>query len=238
MTTVKPKIFILHHAGGNCYSYQFLVPHLSDKFDVELLELPGRGRRMKEKLIYTEKEAVQDYVNQISSKVNGAPFMIYGHSMGALLSPAIIRDLSAIDLHPVCLVVTGSQGFLPPDEPKKYSFSKEELIADLRRMGGVPDNFLDNKALFDFFEPVMRADFETLDLYDWDANPPYISTPIHAIMGDKEKFSAGIGNWKRYTSGDFHSEIAEGGHFFVFDIPVKLADTIKQCYDRYMVHED
>ncbi len=238
MTTDKPKIFILHHAGGNAYSYQFLLPHLSDSFDVELLELPGRGKRLKEKLLYTEKEAVQDYVDQISRKAGDEPFMMYGHSMGALLSPAIIRDLNAIGRSPVCLVVSGSQGFLLPEEPRKYSFSKEELVADLRRMGGVPDAFLENKALFDFFEPVMRADFETLDLHDWHANPPHIHTPIYAVMGDKEKYASGIGNWKKYTDGDFNSEIVEGGHFFIFDIPVKLAAIIKQCYDRYLVHKD
>jgi external thioesterase TEII len=237
MSTQKPKLFILHHAGGNVYSYQFLLPHLSDVFDVEMLELPGRGRRMKERLVYTFDAAVADYVQQIESIAGETPFMIYGHSMGALLSPTIIRELHTRGLAPFALLATGSQGRLMPEDPQKYNLSKEDLVADLRRMGGVPETFLENKALFDFFEPIMRADFELLDLHDWEADIPVVETPIYAVMGDAEKYAGAINTWQRYTTGEFRSEIVPGGHFFIFDIPVKLADIIKECYDRYMVHK-
>jgi external thioesterase TEII len=45
----KPQLFLLHFAGGSCYSFQFMLPYLKD-FNVLPIELPGRGRRIKESL--------------------------------------------------------------------------------------------------------------------------------------------------------------------------------------------
>ena len=61
----KTQLFLLHFAGGSCYSFDFLNDTLSKKFECHALELPGRGKRNQEKLLLHKEEAIQDYCDQI-----------------------------------------------------------------------------------------------------------------------------------------------------------------------------
>ncbi len=46
----KTQLFLLHFAGGNYYSFRFMFPQLNE-FEIIPVELPGRGKRMKENLL-------------------------------------------------------------------------------------------------------------------------------------------------------------------------------------------
>ena len=52
---LKPQLFLLHFAGGNKYSFNFLKKYLESAFELVSIELPGRGDRMSEKLITDKK---------------------------------------------------------------------------------------------------------------------------------------------------------------------------------------
>src|ERR1043166_8245649 len=81
----KPQLFLLHFAGGNCYSFQFMMPLLRD-FEVVSLELPGRGKRINEPLVTNFDLAANDILRQLRQKLASSSFLIYGHSMGAYLA--------------------------------------------------------------------------------------------------------------------------------------------------------
>ena len=76
----KPQLFLLHFAGGNCYSFQFMIPLLNN-FSVIPLELAGRGARINEPLKRNLYSAAQDIKNQILNKLDGSNFIIYGHGI-------------------------------------------------------------------------------------------------------------------------------------------------------------
>ena len=76
------QLFLLHFAGGSCYSFDFLKQHLDSRFEFIPLELPGRGRRTNENLLNNKEKAINDYLAQIKLIRNGEPYVIYGHSMG------------------------------------------------------------------------------------------------------------------------------------------------------------
>ena len=60
-----PQLFILHYAGGNVYSFNFLKKYVEPYFEVISVELPGRGRRMSEGLIKDKGEAIRDQLKEI-----------------------------------------------------------------------------------------------------------------------------------------------------------------------------
>ena len=235
--TIKPQLFLLHFGGGNCYSYQFMRLELEKYFQFIPLELPGRGKRFGEELLFSNKQAVIDYLKQIRSMRNRAPYMIYGHSMGATLGLEVVYELEQLGDSPRGLVVTGNAGPNVKSKTRKtlYLLNDFELKEELRAMGGVPEEVLENEELFNFFSPILRADFEVLEKVDNNPIGRIINTPIVAAMGDLEETSVNIENWKNYTRGEFKFKVFKGNHFFIHDNSVELTKLIAQGYDRSLL---
>ncbi len=97
------------------YSFNTITPRLKH-LEVIPLELPGRGRRMHEELLKDFDLAAKDLYGQVVPKLNGAPFLIYGHSMGAYLGLRVTRMLEEAGHPPAYLIVSGNPG---PGVPRK-----------------------------------------------------------------------------------------------------------------------
>ena len=115
---------------------------------------------------------------------------------------------------------------------KRYLMTDEDFKEELRKLGGIPEELLQNDDLYKFFSPILRADFEVLEgdeeLLEKDI---IIRTPIYAIMGTDEEGQEKITNWNRFTSGSFHFETLKGDHFFINDHPQKLAHIFKTAME-------
>ncbi len=230
-----PRIFMIHFAGGSFYSYDFLKPYLKN-FEIIPLELPGRGKRISENLITDFNLAAKDIYRQVKSFFQSNNyFMIYGHSMGAYLALKLTAMLSNERIYPVALIVSGNIGPQKFDENvcRRFQLEGELFLNSLRELGGIPDEILENYEAFNFFEPVLRSDFEVAErvtLEDFDI----VNVPIAAIMGDKEDKVNQINNWKRFTTSSCRLYTLPGGHFFIYDNPNALAKIIKASFTSYL----
>lgn len=224
----RPQLFLLHFAGGNCYSFQFMVPLLRE-FEVISLELPGRGKRMKEDLVRDFDSAAADLFQQLLPKITSPKFFLYGHSMGAYLALRLTNMLEKAGKFPACVVVSGNAGPGIEDEGKKrYLMDADEFKEELKTIGGVPDELLENEELFSFFEPVLRADFQIAEVNGMENEPP-IQAPLYAMMGSEEEKVAEISNWGRFTKNAFKYEVLPGNHFFIHKHPQRIAAVLKEC---------
>lgn len=235
MRMLKDQIFLLHYAGGNSYSYQFMLPYLS-AFEPICLELPGRGKRMNEELIRDYNSALNDIYQQVTNHRNGKNFIIYGHSMGARLGLSLTKKLEDDNDSPSALFVTGNAGpsIALPDK-KRHLMPRKEFILSLEKLGGIPKSLLENKDLFDFFEPILRADFEILETSTPEIDT-LVKTPICAVMGTNETHVSSIEMWKKHTSSSFRHETLSGNHFFIHDHPLRLSELIKSSCDVLLVY--
>ncbi|MGB8191596.1 MAG: alpha/beta fold hydrolase [Chitinophagaceae bacterium] len=226
----KPQLFLLHFAGGNCYSFQFLMPGLRE-FEVIALELPGRGKRMGEPLLKDFDSAAKDIFRQLSAKITSPEFMIYGHSMGAYLTLRVANMLEKTGKSPACIIVSGNAGpgLSERNEKKRYLMETPDLKEELKKIGGVPTELLEHEELFGFFEPILRADFEVAENNGLDDEPP-VNVPLYAMMGSEEEEVEEIANWSRYTTSTFKSEVLQGDHFFINKHPKRIAEIMKECY--------
>lgn len=228
----KIQVFLLHFAGGNCYSFQFLKPFFPSNLEFYPLELPGRGKRMNEQLLSEESYAIMDYVDQIRSRRNTGPYIIYGHSMGASLGLRVTRRLEELGENPpLKLIVSGNAGPGTGDKKCRSEMEEEELKKELRILGGVPEELLETPELFDFFSPIMRADFKLLEQSRELSSDFRISAPIIALMGDEEETHEQIENWGKFTSGNFEYHLLKGNHFFIHDHPAEIMNVIKNGHD-------
>jgi external thioesterase TEII len=227
---VKPQLFMLHFAGGNCHSFQFMAPFLKN-FDTVCLELPGRGRRINEELLSDFDSAATDLFNELIAKLKPGPFMLYGHSMGAYLALRVCNMLEKKGRMPVHLMVSGNAGPGKYAERNIYRLPHDEFFIELKKLGGVPDEFTESAELLEFFEPILRADFEIAEENGLE-NEPAVAAPLTALMGTEEEKTDEISNWGRFTRSAFNHELLEGGHFFIHHHAEKIAAIFRHCMDR------
>ena len=224
-----PQLFMFHFAGGNCNSFNFLNPHLKD-FSIETIELPGRGMRSDEILLTNFNLAALDLYKQLKEKLVSKEIVLYGHSMGALFALKITKMLEMDNIKPLYTVVSGNPGPGIKTNEGMYTLNDVEFIAQIKELGGLPSEFLENQELLDYFIPILRADFELCEKNDLDSKST-VDTPIYSLMGDLEKHSKSIHNWSKYTNSSFKYEIQSGNHFFIYNSPEHISKIITNCYN-------
>lgn len=225
----KIKIIALPYAGGNKYSYKGLQSKLDGRFQLITIELPGRGARIAEPLLTNVQSIIEDLLIQIRPHLN-TPFIIYGHSMGGLLGNLLIQQLNAKGLPlPLLFMASGCSG------PQASNYSKNRhklpdtaLIKELEKLGGFPNEVLKSKELMAFILPILRADFQALDCYQYQKKAPY-NVPIYALAGTTEAITdKQLEAWLAETSQTCTYRRLPGNHFFILQHFDKLAKIIQQ----------
>src|SRR5699024_1805600 len=145
----------------------------------------------------------QDLLSQILSRINSNPFILYGNSMGAYLGYFIVKALEELNKQPLCFIATGNPGPNIKEHKKRYDLPKEQFIKVLKKLGGSADEILNDDELFNFFEPVLRADFEILERECQTPKLHKIATPIYACMGTEEEHNDQIDSWRNHTISQF-----------------------------------
>lgn len=219
----KPKItlYCLPFAGGNSYSYRNFPAHVDNAIKMKPLELPGRMRRIKEPLL-TDAEAIADDVfAQVLQDDLTQPYAIYGHSMGGLLGYLLTKRLLQNNCQaPKHLFFSGRNApSFVMEEPKKSQLPTKEFIAMLKEFGGAPQEVLEDPQLMDFFEPILRTDFQAIENYKYQPMSKAFDIPITLLFAthDREITEAGILAWQQETTQPLNLKKFEGGHFFIFD---------------------
>lgn len=225
----KKQLFLLHFAGGSVYSFEFLKSNSID-FEMIPFELPGRGKRMKEKLLTSFKEAVDDMYSQIVEKLDGSPFIVYGHSLGSSIGLGVTELLEKNNTPPLCLIVSGNAGPGQAPATKRSDLERNDFIAMLNELGGLPEELLRSEPLLDFVLPILRADFKIVEENFYLQNT-IIQSPIVAVMGNSEKYVDKINNWKNHTVSEFTSFILKGNHFFIHDNADKLIEIFQMSFN-------
>jgi medium-chain acyl-[acyl-carrier-protein] hydrolase len=225
------KVFFIPFAGGSSYSYNLFRKYSSLELELIPIELPGRGTRIAEPLITDAHELVTDIFNKICNKLNEA-YIIYGHSMGALLAFLLVRKIVNSSLpKPLHLIVTGSKAPSVRDATKRHLLPEEEFILELKRLGGSPDELLRDRGLLNFFIPILRADFEATETYLHKVEPAF-DIPITVAIGKDEEitFEEALA-WERETKASVKIRQFPGKHFFIFDWPAEIAALLSEAIE-------
>jgi surfactin synthase thioesterase subunit len=224
----KPQLFLLHYAGGDKNSFRPLIENLQPFFQIEVPELPGRGDRMAEPFYKNKQEAVADLLAQIKKRrQKDIPYLIYGHSMGAVLGFEICYAMEKYGDAPEHFIPTGYPGPKIKNKLPIAGLPRTEFFAEVRKLGGLSDEVMEIEELLDFFEPMLRADFSLLENKENILFDEKIQTPIYAVMGNNEQYALNIRNWANYTHSGCECQIVNGNHFFINQNFNYLAQVIK-----------
>ncbi|MCC7498962.1 MAG: glycosyltransferase [Bryobacterales bacterium] len=213
----KLRLFCFPHAGGGAAAIRGWRPALAaEAFTVPVM-LPGRESRIQEAPVDDLHQLVELIGSAMESHLR-QPYAFFGHSMGAAIAFELIRLFRAHHLPlPRALFVSAARapqfrsGWTPPPEP-----GDEELIAQLRRLDGVPAEALNEPQALKLLLPPLRADTRLYRRYVYTPAEP-LDLPVFAYGGraDPNVAPHHLEAWREQTRGRFYSRQFQGGHFYL-----------------------
>src|SRR5262245_44114205 len=105
--SARLRLYCLPYAGSGAAVYRPWAALLPSTIDLRLVQLPGREARLREPA-YTRMDAlIEALAPAVASEID-RPYVLFGHSMGALVVFELARALRRLDLpSPTCLFVSG-----------------------------------------------------------------------------------------------------------------------------------
>jgi medium-chain acyl-[acyl-carrier-protein] hydrolase len=211
------RVFCFPGAGGSAGLFLGWQRQCPSGAQIWPVELPGRGKRMREPLSRDLMATAQAAAEGLLAHL-GSSFALFGHSMGALISLEVARILEKEALRaPRCVVLAAAPA--PPFAALRrriHDLPDEELIAELRAINGTPVELLEDEEAMDVLMPIIRADLEMV--YNHTSRPsPRLQCPVAVFGGDCDSLVHvdHLRAWQEYTSGPFYLRILHGGHFFI-----------------------
>ncbi|WP_299247155.1 thioesterase domain-containing protein [uncultured Aquimarina sp.] len=230
----KHKIVAFPFAGGNEFSFQSIEKFIPSQFEWITLELPGRGARFAEDLLYTTEDAVDDLFSQLEPLILEGSYMLYGHSMGSLLVYELSKRLVKSNMPlPFCIYVTGRGGPSKSEKEKLADLPFDLFWKKVSEMGGLPKQFLENNDLLKLYYPILKSDFKMIESYNYQKLESPLPIPIYVCMGTEEigenrdKVSiAQVRDWDNESKFSVIPEFLKGDHFFILEHPEVIAKKI------------
>lgn len=186
--------------------------------------------RLHEDAITELPVLVKVLANELSPYLH-QPYYFFGHSMGALLSYEVTRNLAKKGKPlPKHLFVSGYHApQLPGPNPPIHHLPDNDFINKLAKMNGTPSELLANREFLDLFLPSLRADFKMCETYSYIEGPE-LTCPITVFGGkhDPEASEEMLAAWEMQTSGGFAMQMFEGDHFYLHHHEQMLVERIMQ----------
>ncbi|HEX8145860.1 MAG TPA: alpha/beta fold hydrolase [Pyrinomonadaceae bacterium] len=229
------RLFCFPYAGGAARVYRSWAEHLPDGVELCLVELPGRGTRMWEPRL-TSILSVAEALEPTLLAALDRPFAFFGHSMGAVTAFEVARRLRRRHgRQPAHLFVSGSAApHLPRIHPVTYDLPEDEFIEHLVSLNGTPREVHENASLMELLLPLLRADFQAVQTYAWQEEPP-LSCPVHAFGGleDANVSRERLAAWREQTTASFSLRMFPGDHFFINTSGPVLLEVLSSELRRY-----
>ena len=221
------RLLCLPHAGGNAYSFRPLAQRLPPRWQIVGIDPPGHGTNVTEPL--HEFEDLVGYLLANLAPHFIPPFVLYGHSLGGLAAFRMAQCLQETGPAPSALIVSGS---LPPhlqNEERNHWFemSDREVIEDLERMQGLPEELLHNESFMEYLLPVIKADSRLLSTFQ-----PIDTTPLQTpmlVFGGRQDAEVPIEKLEEWTQVGprVQTQVLNGAHMFLHTEEAALAEQLE-----------
>lgn len=226
-TDPRLRLFCFPYAGGSSRIFQNWPKLVPDSIEVCPLQYPGRGNRLREQPFNSITALAADVTKSLLPLFD-IPFAFFGHSMGATVAFEVARKLRrANKTLPIHLFVSGCNAPHLPKDELFYNLPEPEFIHELRLLKGTPAEVLEHPELMELLMPMLRADFEAVQTYDYVPEAP-LSCPISAYGGseDEEVPEVSLNAWREHTAGPFTLKIFSGDHFYLQTSEALLTSTL------------
>lgn len=230
------RLFCFPYAGGGASIFRSWLHGLPSEVEVLPIQLPGRENRLKEPLFDQFTPLLEALVEALHPYFT-VPFAFFGHSMGALVSFELARQLRRkYGLLPLHLFASA---YRAPQTPIMgqilHTLPEPALVQKLLQLNGTKREILENEELRQFLLPILRADFAVCETYQYVPEEP-LSCPITTFGGlqDTRVNRFELAAWREQTSSRFTQRMLPGDHFFLQSTRASLLQIIGQELVSYL----
>ncbi|MCM3885320.1 alpha/beta fold hydrolase [Frankia sp. R82] len=220
-------LVLLHHAGGSAQIFSELIRVLPTWVEPVLLELPGRGRRWRERPLHTATDAVNDLADQLTRLGTSGEIAIFGHSMGAYLGLALAARL---EHGPVRCSTLFASANVPPDHARPLFTgdplvaSDDEILASADRFGGLVPEVLAHPQLRQRTAALLRKDFAVCDSFVRTLRHTRTASRLVVFCGLEDPLChCKLDAWRLASTADTEIVTLPGDHFYLVDHAEKVS---------------
>ncbi|MFK4089489.1 thioesterase II family protein [Kribbella sp. NPDC020789] len=210
------RLFCFSYAGSGASIFRGWTDGLPDEVDVWAAQLPGRETRVGEQPLRRMGPVIDALYDAIRPQLD-LPYVLFGHSMGALVAFELARRLrSAGDPEPAHLFLAAFRAPQLANPNIKIYHLPDEVLKTVLLKEGTPQQVLENDELMRALLPTLRADFELCDTYEYGAEPP-LRMPV-SVFGGHQDVRVGRSDlepWRDQAAGPFRLAMIPGSHFFL-----------------------
>ncbi|MFT2018697.1 thioesterase II family protein [Streptomyces sp. 796.1] len=225
-------VVLLHHSGGSAQVFDPLVRALPEQVDAHALELPGRGRRWREKPAVSALEAVEHLAGQVTEAGITGEFSIFGHSMGAYLGLLLASHFESISGGAYCGTLfasanAGPLGASPLFGGDPREAGDQEVLDTAARFGGLSPQILEHEQLRERTAELLRADFSVCDSFVRMHRNTVTESRIVVCHGTDDVFTAEqLDRWRLSTTASSEIVSFAGDHFYLTDHAAEVAGAV------------
>lgn len=226
------RLFCFPYAGGGASLFRPWSDALLPEVEVCSVQPPGREHRLAEPP-YIQVDSLVQALAEVIYPYLDRPFAFFGHSMGAMISFELARQLRRMyDRHPLRLYLASHRApHLPSPSTTNIILHHlpSEMFKSVLRFEGTPEQILQNDELMQALLPTLRADFELCDNYQYRDEPP-LECPLSIFGGldDTRINTASFDAWREHTSTTCSLRMFPGSHFFLHTAQYLLLAAIAQ----------
>lgn len=222
------RFFLFPYAGGGPSVFNKWSNEFPSNIEIQIVHYPGRGSRSTETAINSLPVLIEKLSQAIQPLLDKS-FVFFGHSLGGLIAFELAKRLRTNELSQPKIIFISSCGApqIPDPNPSIHTFPENEFINSLNKMNGIPQEILKNQELMNLILPILRADFELVETYEYISDEP-LDCPIIAIGGlDDERISRErLEGWAAHTRVRFNSLYFPGNHFFINSAKGAVIETV------------
>lgn len=211
------RLFCFAHAGGGAAVFRPWQARLGPQVEVCPVVLPGREARWREPPCTSMDELIAVIMRQLRRRID-RPFALFGHSLGAAVAYELCRKLFPTpDSGPVLLLVSGRRApHVAARGRPAHRLPREDFVAYLRSLNGIPPEVAGHPQLLDAFLPVLRADFGVNETYA-PPREPRLRVAVSAFLGADDPLVnvADMLCWRDVTTSGFRLRVFTGDHFYL-----------------------
>ncbi len=214
------------YAGGRAASFAGWQRRLRPVAEVIPVEYPGRGRRYGDRPIDSMSLLVADLANELQP-ILSRRFVFFGHSMGALVSFELTRELRRRGMsQPDLLILSGARAPQTRDGEKKSRMTDKEFVEMLKRHGATPPQVLSDEELLSCVLPILRSDFTACEYSHNHEEPLNMNFTVFGGTEDDEVQLEHLQGWRVHTHRRTSVSLFPGNHFFVRQAETMVLDAV------------
>jgi surfactin synthase thioesterase subunit len=210
-----PRLLCFPHAGGSVSFYHPLAVQVGDAAEVLAVQYPGRQERRAERPL-TDLTEMTARIHDELGPWTDRPFVLFGHSMGAVLAYEVARRLERDGVRPLGVLVSGRRAPSVQVEENVHQRGDRAVLDEVRQLSGTAAALLDDEEVVRMILPALRADYRAIETYRHRPGAE-LSCPITALTGETDPRAAldDVRAWNRHTTGAFDLRTFPGGHFYL-----------------------